>query len=51
MPISADTRTTSATTLQREFESLSRTPGWTSRHEALAQGNAAQAYFTPRSGR
>ncbi|MFI1566768.1 adenosine deaminase [Streptomyces sp. NPDC020490] len=49
--ISTDTRTTSATTLQREFEALSRTPGWTGRHEALAQQNAAQAYFTPRSER
>ncbi|MER5968442.1 adenosine deaminase [Streptomyces sp. NPDC002055] len=47
--ISTDTRTTSATTLQREFTSLRKATGWTSRHEALAQENAAQASFSTRS--
>ncbi|WP_432094465.1 adenosine deaminase [Streptomyces sp. bgisy100] len=47
--ISTDTRTTSATTLQREFASLRQATGWTGRHEALAQENAAQASFSTRS--
>ncbi|MFA3872941.1 adenosine deaminase [Streptomyces sp. MMCC 100] len=46
--ISTDTRTTSATTLQREFETLRRTTGWTGRHEVLAQENAARASLSPR---
>lgn len=44
--ISTDTRTTSATTLDREFNSLRQTNGWTGRHEALAQENAARACFS-----
>ncbi|MGW8375563.1 adenosine deaminase [Streptomyces sp. ODS28] len=47
--ISTDTRTTSATTLQREFDALRRATGWTSRHEARAQANATQASFNPGS--
>jgi adenosine deaminase len=45
--ISTDARTTCATTLQREFDALRQTTGWTSQHEALAQENAAQASFNP----
>ncbi|MFF0729276.1 adenosine deaminase [Streptomyces sp. NPDC004134] len=44
--ISTDIRTTAATTLQREFDALRDTHGWTGRHEALAQENAARAAFT-----
>ncbi|MCX4850322.1 adenosine deaminase [Streptomyces sp. NBC_00893] len=43
--ISTDTRTTSDTTLRREFDSLRHSMDWTSRHEVLAQKNAAQASF------
>ncbi|MFD9903733.1 adenosine deaminase [Streptomyces sp. NPDC059063] len=46
--ISTDTRTTSATTLRREFMSLGRTAGWTTAYEALAQENAARAAFRRR---
>ncbi|MER0482744.1 hypothetical protein ABR737_31150 [Streptomyces sp. Edi2] len=48
--ISTDTRTTSATTLQREFASLQQATGWTGQHEALAQENAARASFNHLSG-
>ncbi|WP_327700580.1 adenosine deaminase [Streptomyces decoyicus] len=44
--ISTDTRTTSDTTLRREFDALQHTHGWTSQHEALAQENAARASFS-----
>ncbi|MEV6078823.1 hypothetical protein AB0L80_27495 [Streptomyces sp. NPDC052069] len=47
--ISTDTRTTSDTTLQREFDALRHLSGWTSEYEALAQQNAAQASFSPQS--
>lgn len=43
--ISTDTRTTSETTLQHEFDTLRRTPGWTTTTEYLAQRHAARAAF------
>ncbi|MFD7664025.1 adenosine deaminase [Streptomyces sp. NPDC059788] len=46
--ISTDTRTTSATTLRRESAALRQATGWTSRHEARAQENAARASFGAR---
>jgi len=48
--ISTDTRTTSATTLQRELDSLSQGAGWATAHEALTQENAAQAAFKHHAG-
>ncbi|MBO8190333.1 adenosine deaminase [Streptomyces oryzae] len=48
--ISTDARTTSATTLQRELDSLSQGAGWATAHEALAQENAAQAAFNHHAG-
>ncbi|WP_030558776.1 adenosine deaminase [Streptomyces aureocirculatus] len=44
--ISTDTRTTSATSLGREFAALRRTAGWSAADEALAQEHAARAVFT-----
>ncbi|WP_329585445.1 adenosine deaminase [Streptomyces sp. NBC_01362] len=48
--ISTDTRTTSDTTLQREFDALRHTNGWTSEHEPLTQENATGASFSARNG-
>jgi adenosine deaminase len=45
--INTDTRTTSDTTLQREFDALRRTTTWTGEHEVLAQQHAARASFNP----
>ncbi|MVO89520.1 adenosine deaminase [Streptomyces sp. p1417] len=47
--ISTDTRTTSATSLGREFDALRRAAGWTADDEALAQEHAARAVFAPPS--
>jgi adenosine deaminase len=43
--ISTDTRTTSATTLEREFRSLGMTNGWRHHFEGLAQRHAREAAF------
>ncbi|MFE7044342.1 adenosine deaminase [Streptomyces atratus] len=43
--ISTDTRTTSATNLNREFDALRHSTGWHADQEALAQKNAARAVF------
>ncbi|MES9543641.1 adenosine deaminase [Actinomadura sp. NPDC000600] len=44
--ISTDCRTTSATTLQHEFDALRRTARWTATEESRTQSTAAQAAFT-----
>lgn len=46
MTISTDARTTSATSLTREFNSLRSSAGWTVEQESLAQQHAARAAFT-----
>ncbi|WP_235030771.1 hypothetical protein [Nonomuraea solani] len=45
--ISTDTRTTSATTLTREFAELRASAGWTTVQEELVQAHAAGAAFAP----
>lgn len=44
--ISTDTRTTSATTLQREFDALRQGFAWTSLQQTVAQSHALNAAFT-----
>lgn len=45
--ISTDTRTTSATTLNREFRQLRDVANWTTEHEVRVQSYAADAIFAP----
>lgn len=43
--VSTDTRTTSATTLGREFQMLALSAGWRTEHEVLVQAHAARGAF------
>ncbi|MFB4274472.1 adenosine deaminase [Nonomuraea sp. MTCD27] len=45
--IGTDARTTSATSLEREFAALRRTAGWTAEQERLVQEHAAAGAFGP----